>query len=98
MSRGGALIQPGSGTPAAVFVGWISPRSGRIHRAVRLRSAMRFRRFGLLMDAAETWLRERELPKIQFMVRGTNTAVLAFYDHLGYEPQDVVVLGRRLDG
>ena len=52
----------------------------------------------LLMDAAETWLRERELPKIQFMVRGTNTAVLAFYDHLGYEPQDVVVLGRRLDG
>lgn len=51
-----------------------------------------------LMDAAEAWLVERDLPKIQFMVRDTNTDVLAFYDRLGYERQDVVVLGRRLDG
>ena len=50
-----------------------------------------------LMEASEAWLAAHDLPKIQFMVRGTNTAVLAFYDHLGYEPQDVVVLGRRLD-
>ncbi len=50
-----------------------------------------------LMVAAETWLAEREIPKIQFMVRTDNTAVLDFYDHLGYARQDCVVLGRRLD-
>ncbi len=51
-----------------------------------------------LMGAAEVWLVERGLPKIQFMVRTDNTAVLDFYDHLGYAKQDCLVLGRRLDG
>ena len=51
-----------------------------------------------LMGAAEAWLVERGLPKIQFMVRTDNTAVLDFYDHLGYAKQDCLVLGRRLDG
>lgn len=50
-----------------------------------------------LMGAAEAWLVERGLPKIQFMVRTDNTAVLDFYDHLGYAKQDCLVLGRRLD-
>jgi ribosomal protein S18 acetylase RimI-like enzyme len=50
-----------------------------------------------LMDACEAWLIARGVPKIQFMVRTDNTPVLSFYDHLGYAPQDVVVLGRRLD-
>ncbi|MFZ0529931.1 MAG: GNAT family acetyltransferase, partial [Propionicimonas sp.] len=49
-----------------------------------------------LMDAAEAWLVERGLPKIQFMVREDNAGVLDFYHHLGYQRQDVVVLGRRL--
>ena len=50
-----------------------------------------------LMAACEAWLVERGLPKIQVMVRSDNTPVLDFYAHLGYEPQDVAVLGRRLD-
>jgi hypothetical protein len=50
-----------------------------------------------LMAAAEAWLVERGLPKIQFMVRSDNTAVIDFYDHLGYAKQDCLVLGRRLD-
>jgi len=50
-----------------------------------------------LMAAAEAWLVERGLPKIQFMVRSDNTEVLDFYDHLGYAKQDCIVLGRRLD-
>jgi ribosomal protein S18 acetylase RimI-like enzyme len=50
-----------------------------------------------LMVAAEAWLVERDIPKIQFMVRNDNTAVLEFYDHLGYATQDCLVLGRRLD-
>lgn len=51
-----------------------------------------------LMDAAEKWLVEREVPKLQFMVRATNTPALGFYERLGYEDQRCVVLGRRLDG
>jgi ribosomal protein S18 acetylase RimI-like enzyme len=50
-----------------------------------------------LMDACEAWLRARGCPKIQFMVRTDNTAVLDFYDHLRYPRQDCLVLGRRLD-
>jgi ribosomal protein S18 acetylase RimI-like enzyme len=50
-----------------------------------------------LMDAAESWLVEHDIPKIQFMVRTDNEVVLDFYGHLGYAKQDVLVLGRRLD-
>ena len=50
-----------------------------------------------LMGACERWLVARGVPKIQFMVRSDNAAVLGFYEHLGYQRQDVVVLGRRLD-
>ncbi|MFT4085248.1 MAG: GNAT family acetyltransferase [Nocardioides sp.] len=50
-----------------------------------------------LMAAAEAWLVERGIPKLQFMVRTDNAVVLDFYDHLGYARQDVLVLGRRLD-
>lgn len=49
-----------------------------------------------LMDAAEAWLLERDVPKIQFMVRADNHPVTDYYRHLGYERQDVTVLGRRL--
>ncbi|RYD84603.1 MAG: GNAT family N-acetyltransferase, partial [Sphingomonadales bacterium] len=57
------------------------------------------RRGGLgraLMAAAEDWLRERGAPKIQLMVRGSNADALGFYEALGFERQDVVVLGRFL--
>lgn len=51
-----------------------------------------------LMAAAEDWLRARACPKIMFMVRTDNLATKAFYAALGYEPQAVETLGRRLDG
>jgi ribosomal protein S18 acetylase RimI-like enzyme len=50
-----------------------------------------------LMAGAETWLRGQGAPKIQFMVRSENAKVIDFYTHLGYVPQYVQVLGRRLD-
>ncbi len=50
-----------------------------------------------LMQAAETWLRERGAPKIQLMVREDNDAALGFYESLGLERQKVVTLGRFLD-
>jgi ribosomal protein S18 acetylase RimI-like enzyme len=49
-----------------------------------------------LMAGAETWLRQHGAPKVQFMVRSENSEVVDFYTHLGYIPQYVQVLGRRL--
>ena len=51
-----------------------------------------------LMAAAEDWLTAQGAPKLQLMVRADNTVALAFYERLGLERQDVVVMGRRLDG
>ncbi len=51
-----------------------------------------------LMAAAEDWVESRGMPKIQLMVRRSNTTVVEFYAALGYEEQDCVVLGRRFDG
>ncbi len=59
------------------------------------------RRSGLgsqLMHASEQWLRGRGVPKVNLMVRTTNVAVVAFYESLGYEDGQVVVLGKFLDG
>ncbi len=50
-----------------------------------------------LMEAAELWLRDRNAPKIQLMVRDDNKHAIEFYKALGYEVQPVVTIGRRLD-
>lgn len=47
------------------------------------------------MTAAEDWLKALGSPKIQLMVRGDNAVARGFYDALGYDLQDVVVIGRR---
>ena len=49
-----------------------------------------------LMLAAEDWLRERGVVKLQLMVRSANAGVLDFYDHLGYEDSDVHVRAKWL--
>ncbi|MEH6702366.1 GNAT family acetyltransferase [Parasphingorhabdus sp.] len=50
-----------------------------------------------MMAAAEQWLRDRNAPKIQLMVRDDNEAAIGFYTALGYELQPVVTIGKRLD-
>lgn len=50
-----------------------------------------------MMEAAEAWARAAALPKIQLMVRSSNTGTLGFYDSLGYTVEDTVVLSRWLE-
>lgn len=50
-----------------------------------------------MMDAAEDWVRRAGIDKIQLMVRTDNTAAADFYDAIGYEQSDVVVLARWLE-
>ncbi|MBL0884681.1 GNAT family acetyltransferase [Myceligenerans indicum] len=44
--------------------------------------------------AGEDWLRAVGARKVQLMVRSTNSAVVDFYEKLGYGDQETVVLGR----
>lgn len=50
-----------------------------------------------IMAAAEAWLRERGVRKMEFMIRRSNLPVCEFYAHLGYEEEPVIVMSRWLD-
>lgn len=49
-----------------------------------------------LVAAGEAWLRERGIPKVQLLIRETNSAVRGFYEHLGYERSPVTVMQKWL--
>ena len=51
-----------------------------------------------IMDAAEDWLRERGIQKLQLMVRKDNAQVHAFYKSIGYYNQETVTFAKWLDG
>ena len=51
-----------------------------------------------LMAAAEDWLKAKGCVAIRLMVRGDNEGARGFYSAIGYEQQDVITLGKRLDG
>ncbi|QDM15466.1 GNAT family acetyltransferase [Tardiphaga sp. vice352] len=50
------------------------------------------------MQAAEDWLRQRGVEKLQLMVRADNTQVQAFYESLGFGEQKRVIYAKWLDG
>jgi ribosomal protein S18 acetylase RimI-like enzyme len=58
----------------------------------------RYRNFGgAVMSAAEAWLRERGILKLQLMVRKDNAQVHAFYQSIGYYNQETVTFAKWLD-
>ncbi len=69
--------------------GWINYLAvDPAHRAAGLGRA--------LIAEAERRLRMIGCPKINLQVRGSNTEVLAFYEHLGFRVDDAVSMGKRL--
>ncbi len=48
-----------------------------------------------LMVTAENWLKDRDVPKLNLMIRGGNKKALSFYKRLGFEDDNVVVMGKR---
>ena len=50
------------------------------------------------MAAAEDWLRNAGVPKLQLLVRRENAKAGAFYQSLGYEESTSVMLAKWLDG
>ncbi len=49
-----------------------------------------------IVQEATAWLRRRGNVKVQLMVRTENDGVINFYEKLGFEHQEVAVLGKRL--
>ncbi len=49
-----------------------------------------------LVSASEEWLTERDVRKVQLMVRETNQQVIGFYKAIGYEQSPVTVMQRWL--
>ena len=49
-----------------------------------------------MVEAAEDWLRERGVAKVQLLVRETNTQVVSFYEHLGFEVAPRVIMSKWL--
>ena len=51
-----------------------------------------------IMNAAEQWLREAGLPKLQLLVRRENAKAGAFYRGIGYEEAETIVFAKWIDG
>ena len=81
---------------ATVMVGYDGHRGWKNYLAV----SPDHQRQGLgraIMQAAEQRLRESGCPKINLQVRTTNQQVIDFYRSLGFQLDDVVSLGKRLE-
>ena len=52
----------------------------------------------VMMSAAEDWLRERGIEKLQLLVRPDNRSVKNFYQSLGYSEQERIIHAKWLDG
>lgn len=50
----------------------------------------------MIVQAAEDWLRQRGVLKVQLLVRETNTAVIGFYETLNYEIAPRTVMSKWL--
>ena len=81
---------------ATVMVGHDGHRGVLYYLAVD--PAFQKRGFGkATVAAAEAWLRERGVWKINLMVRSENETAGRFYERLGYEINPVTSFGKRLD-
>ena len=50
-----------------------------------------------VMRAGEAWLAERDIVKLNLMIRTDNLGARGFYQAIGYSVDDVVFVSRRLD-
>ena len=81
---------------ASVMVGHDGHRGNVYYLAVSPK--YRGKGFGrAMLQAAEAWLVAKGIWKLNLSIRSENTKIIGFYERLGYEEQDVVLLGRWID-
>ena len=49
-----------------------------------------------LVEEAENWLKVRNVPKVNLMIRNTNKAVKKFYESIGYKDDEVITMAKWL--
>lgn len=81
---------------ATAMVGHDGHRGWVYYLAVRA-NARRCGHGRAMMRACEAWLHERDVVKLNLMIRSDNAAVRDFYAAIGYGVDDVVVMSRRLE-
>ena len=87
----------GIGIAASVLVGHDGHRGWVYYVAVD--PDQRHKGYGrVIMNAAEDWLRERGIEKLQLMVRPDNAQVQVFYQSLDYVKQERIIYAKWLDG
>ena len=50
-----------------------------------------------IMEVVELAMRQKGCPKINLQIRGSNTDMASFYQAIGYEIEDAIGLGKRLE-
>lgn len=50
----------------------------------------------MIVAHAEQWLRAQDVPKLELMIRSTNTGVAKFYESIGYKTEPVITMSRWL--
>jgi ribosomal protein S18 acetylase RimI-like enzyme len=97
-SNAAVLVGRDSGTiVATVLVGHDGHRGWVYYLAVD--PTHRHKGYGRVMTkAAEDWLRERGIEKLQLLVRADNRSVKDFYQSLGYSMQERIIYAKWLDG
>jgi ribosomal protein S18 acetylase RimI-like enzyme len=97
-SNAAMLIGRGGGSiVATVLVGHDGHRGWVYYLAVD--PDHRHKGYGrVMMDAAENWLHERGIEKLQLLVRPDNSQVKNFYQSLGYSMQERIIYAKWLDG
>jgi ribosomal protein S18 acetylase RimI-like enzyme len=87
----------GAAIVATVLVGHDGHRGWVYYLAVD--QARRGKGYGrVMMDAAERWLRDHSIEKLQLLVRADNSRVKSFYQSLGYSEQERIIFAKWLDG
>ena len=51
-----------------------------------------------IMAHGEEWLRSLGVPRVELMLRPENDVVRQFYERIGYEVEDQIVMSRWIDG
>ncbi|MGA7808010.1 GNAT family acetyltransferase [Bradyrhizobium sp.] len=91
------LGRDGDSIAATVLVGHDGHRGWVYYVAVD--PAHRQKGYGrAIMNAAEDWLREAGIEKLQLMVRPDNDTVRAFYEQIGFGEQKRLIYAKWLDG
>jgi ribosomal protein S18 acetylase RimI-like enzyme len=93
----GEVDGPETTIVGAVMAGYDGVRGWLYHLAVA--PELRRRGFGAqLVREAEAGLRALGCSKVNLQVRASNREVVAFYRSVGYEVEERVSMGRRLEG